>query len=341
MWAGVTRGVRVAALVALAALASVEVPAPTAAAVTPAAPAEEKRRLLWRKLEVQVQETARQLDGVPGVAIEDLTTGEKILVNPDELFPQASTIKIAVLAELYHQDQQAAGGMTGKSRLTDPYVVRSEDVVQDSDILAGLTPGVTKVTNRDLATMMVAVSDNGATNVLIDRVGMDDVNALLDSAGLQKTRLRRKMMDVAAAKAGRENTVTTRELATLLAKLQAGELLDAAHTDGCLRALATPKESYLRLPEGTRYASKTGSLEGVRGEAGIVYATDALASKAKIVTVEYDGGRARARQPLVRYPVMRISASSEGAKRFDLHLDSTEARQVFARAGFGVPSPPK
>ena len=87
-------------IVALAALASVEVPAPTSAAVTPAAPAEEKRRLLWRKLEVQVQETARQLDGVPGVAIEDLTTGEKILVNPDELFPQASTIKIAVLAEL-------------------------------------------------------------------------------------------------------------------------------------------------------------------------------------------------------------------------------------------------
>ena len=74
--------------------------------------------------------------------------------------------------------------------------------------MGGLTPGVTKLTLRDLATMMVAVSDNSATNVLIDRVGMDNVNALMTSLGLQHTLLRRKMMDLKAAGEGRENVST-------------------------------------------------------------------------------------------------------------------------------------
>src|SRR5206468_7579596 len=116
-----------------------------------------------------------------------------------ELFPQASAIKNAVLAELYHQAQQ------GKFKLTDLYTVESSDLVPDSDIMNGLTPGVTRITLGDLATMMVAVSDNAATNVLIDRVGMQNVNAMLDSLGLTHTRLRRKMMDLQAAKEGREN----------------------------------------------------------------------------------------------------------------------------------------
>jgi beta-lactamase class A len=262
--------------VAVAFVAPARVSAQAAAAVTPAAPAEEKRRVLWRKLEMQVQETARQLDGVPGIAVEDLTTGEKILVNPDALFPQASTIKIAVLAELYHQDQQAAGGASGKSRLTDPYVVRAEDVVQDSDILAGLTPGVTRLTNRDLATMTVAVSDNGATNVLIDRLGMEDINAFLDGLGLRATRLRRRMMDLKAAREGRENVSTPREMMTLFEAIRAGKVFDEARTADFWKMLSTPKSSALRrgLPDGVVAANKTGSLEGVRNDCGLVFAPE-------------------------------------------------------------------
>ena len=94
------------------------------------------------------------------------------------MFPQASSIKIAVLAELYRQAQ------AGKLKLTDLYTVQANDLVPDSYIMGGLTPGVTRITLRDLATMMVAVSDNSATNVLIDRVGMENVNALMDSLGL-------------------------------------------------------------------------------------------------------------------------------------------------------------
>ena len=76
--------------------------------------------------------------------------------HEDEVFAQASSIKITVLANLYLQAQQ------GKLKLTDLYTVQSSDLVPDSDIMGGLTPGVTRLTLRDLATMMVAVSDNSA-----------------------------------------------------------------------------------------------------------------------------------------------------------------------------------
>ena len=169
-----------------------------------------KQRSLWTKLESSIADVDRGLDGVLGVAIEDFSTGQKFLLRADSVFPQASSIKIAVLAELYSQDQQSAHGMAGKAKLTDLYTMQPADLVADSDIMGGLTPGVTRITNRDLATMMVAVSDNSATNVLIDRLGMENINALLDTLGLHNTRLRRKMMDIKAAAEGRENISTPR-----------------------------------------------------------------------------------------------------------------------------------
>ena len=144
-----------------------------------------KQQVLWQKLETKIADIDRNLDGVMGVAIEDLTSGQKFALRGDDVFPQASSIKTAVLAELYRQAQ------SGKLKLTDIYTVQSSDLVADSSIMGGLTPGITRITLRDLATMMVAVSDNSATNVLIDRVGMENVNAMLDYLGLPHTRLRR------------------------------------------------------------------------------------------------------------------------------------------------------
>ncbi len=150
--------------------------------------------LLWKKLEARVAETADRIDGVMGVAILDLTDGRILLHNADRVFPTASSIKIAILLELYRQDQEAHSGAKEKSQLDDNYTFDPKDLVEDSRIMAGLTPGVTRVTNRDLAQFMVAVSDNAAANILIDRVGKDNVNAMLHGLGLSKTMLRRKMI---------------------------------------------------------------------------------------------------------------------------------------------------
>ena len=232
-----------------------------------AAPSLAKQKVLWQKLEADIQDVDRHLDGVMGLAIEDLTAGENVFLHEDEVFAQASSIKIAVLAGLYLQAQE------GKLKLTDLYTVQSSDLVPDSDIMGGLTPGVTRLTLRDLATMMVAVSDNSATNVLIDRIGMQNVNAMLDSLGLAHTRLRRKMMDLQAAKEGRENISTPREMMTLLAAIYRGKVLNKESTVDFFKMLSTNKESFIPrdLPTDLKIANKPGELEAVRNDSGIVF----------------------------------------------------------------------
>jgi beta-lactamase class A len=238
--------------------------APTSTAISPS---NGKQKILWQKLEASIQDVDQHLDGVMGVAIEDLTTGDHYLLHEDEVFAQASSIKITVLANLYLQAEQ------GKLKLTDFYTVQASDLVPDSDIMNGLTPGVTRVTLRDLATMMVAVSDNAATNVLIEHVGMQNVNNMLDSLGLAHTRLRRKMMDLEAAKQGRENISTPREMMTLLDAIYRGKLLNKGSTEDFFKVLSTNKDSWIPrdLPADLKIANKPGSLEAIRNDSGIVF----------------------------------------------------------------------
>ena len=96
---------------------------PTLAQCCPEKPTAEKRQALWQKLQEELTAIDKGLDGVMGLAVKDLTSGETFFIHGDEIMPQASSIKIAVLAELYLQAQQ------GKLKLTDEYVVRKEDLV--------------------------------------------------------------------------------------------------------------------------------------------------------------------------------------------------------------------
>jgi len=275
------------------------------------APATEKPKVLWQKLESTIHDVDQHLDGVTGVAIEDLKTGNQFFLNENEVFAQASSIKIAVLANLYLQAQQ------GKLKLSDLYTVQASDLVPDSDIMSGLTPGVTRVTLRDLATMMVAVSDNSATNVLIDRLGMDNVNAMLDSLGLKHTRLRRKMMDLDAAKQGRENISTPREMLLLLATIYRGKLLNKESTEDFFKVLSTNKDSWIPrdLPADVKIANKPGSLEGVRNDSGIVFVEGrpyVICVMTAFLTNERDGEQAISKISLAAWRMFdRLSRASE------------------------------
>ena len=208
-----------------------------------------------------------------GVAILDLTDGRILLHNADRVFSTASSIKIAILLELYRQDQEARAGAKGKAKLDDIYTFDPKDLVEDSQIMAGLTAGVTRVTNRDLAQFTVAVSDNAATNVLIDRVGMQNVNATLRSLGLTKTMLRRKMIDIAAARLGDENVATPQEMVRLLEMIYKEKALNKQATAEFIKQLSTLKQSYIPrlLPDNVQVANKPGDLEAVRNDSGIVY----------------------------------------------------------------------
>jgi len=270
-----------------------------------------KADVLWQKLESTIDDLDHHLDGVLGVAILDLGSGRKFLLHADEVFPQASSIKVAVLAELYHQAQ------TGKLKLTDLYSVQASDLVADSNLMGGLTPGVTRVTLRDLATMMVAVSDNSATNVLIDRVGMENVNLLMDSLGLMHTRLRRKMMDLKAAGEGRENISTPAEMMALFEDLYRGKILNPEMTADFFKVLSTHKESFIPrdLPEGLKIANKPGELEGVRNDSGVVFIENrpyVICAMTTYLRHERDGEEAITRISAAAYGMFdRLARASE------------------------------
>jgi beta-lactamase class A len=270
-----------------------------------------KQQVLWQKLETDIADIDHNLDGVMGVAIENLASGQKYLLRENEVFPQASSIKIAVLAELYRQADQ------GKLKLTDMYTVKSSDLVADSRIMNGLTPGVTQLTLRDLATMVAAVSDNSAANVLIDRVGMANVNSLLESLGLTHTRLQRKMMDLKAASEGRENISTPAEMMALLENIYRGKVFNKSLTDDFFNILSIRKNSWIPrdLPEDLKVADKDGELEGVRTNSGIVF----LEKRPYIICVmttylrrERDGEEAISKISLVAYRMFdRLARASE------------------------------
>jgi len=249
-----------AVVIALAAgVAAAAPPAPAA----PAAPAD-KQGALWDKLRARVESVDRHLDGVLGLSVKDLKGGRTLEVRPQESFPQASSIKLAVLYELYRQAEE---GRINLAELTRPPMPR----VRGGGVLQELGAELT-LSWRDLAVLMMGWSDNAATNVLIEQLEMDAVNRRLDALGLRATRLRRLMMDLEAARRGNENVSTPTEMRQLAEAIYAGTGLAKERGRDLLAVAAVPKDSPFRvpLPEGLVVADKPGSLEGVRCVTAVV-----------------------------------------------------------------------
>jgi beta-lactamase class A len=223
--------------------------------------------ILHTKLDRKLQATANHLRGVMGYDLRDLTTGESFSDGASVVFPTASSIKLAILVTLLRQAQE------GKIALNQELTVHRNQTVGGSGILYMLGDGMVHLSWRDLATFMVVLSDNSATNILIDRVGMDNINSESRRLGLAHTLLQRHMMDLKAAQAGRENVSTPRELSELLLKVYGRQALDSAQTKEYFRILSLPKDSefHSALPQDVTIADKPGSLPGVRCDAGMVF----------------------------------------------------------------------
>jgi len=240
------------------------------ASASPAAPTESRfPAILDAKFQAAVRDIEAGLDGILGLALKDLKTGKTFLINEREVFPQASSIKIAILLEAFKQAEE------GRLQLDEFIALEESRKVAGSGVLYYLGRPSLRLSVHDTAVLMVVLSDNTATNLLIDKVGMEAVNRRLDVLGLAKTRLRRKMMDLKAAAEGRENVSTPIEMMTLLEKLWKGDVLKEPYRKDLLEILTIPKDSPLRagVPEGIAVAEKPGELEAVRCDSGIVQLT--------------------------------------------------------------------
>ena len=226
-----------------------------------------QRALLAEKMRSELRRIADETHGVVGAQVLDLTTGDRIGVNDTLVFPQGSTIKVPLLIELYHQ--AAAGQLDLATRVS----VRAADRTGGDGLLQHLGDGTSEISLGDLAVFMITVSDNTATNLLIDRVGMDRVNAMLRELGVPQVKMQRKMIRPKDSAVGNENIATPAAAATIMAKIARCEL--PVPKDRCAalrRLLEIPKGGPIEasVPEGVRVAWKPGDIEGVNTMWGLV-----------------------------------------------------------------------
>lgn len=233
----------------------------------PVAAQEQHVRVLTGKFEARLAEIAREVPGVMGIAVVDLATGERLGVHEELVFPQGSAIKIPVLLELYRQAE------AGALELHERVRVDAADQVGGSGILQSFGDGTSQLSLRDLAVLMINLSDNTATNLLIDRVGMQNVNRTMQELGLTRTKLQRKMIRPEDSARGNENLSTPAEATRLMARIARCELpITAEHCADLRTILEIPKGGTLSapIPSGVPVAWKSGSITGVNNAWGIV-----------------------------------------------------------------------
>ncbi len=223
------------------------------------------RDILWRKMDHELV-TACHVTGVLGYHLEDLTTGLVSEFRQNVVFPTASAIKIAVLLGI------AAKVHSNVLNWDDRFTTSNFAKVGGSGILSVAKYPIS-ISLWDLASFMVSLSDNTATNICIDLAGMEYVNGLMSRLGLCHTRLRRHMMDGNSVSLGLENTSTPKELSRLLTCIHRRNGVSDPVSADVLGLLELPKPGPFAdgLPENVRRANKPGTLNHVSVDAGIIY----------------------------------------------------------------------
>jgi beta-lactamase class A len=198
-------------------------------------------------LQARVEEAVRTLRGTMGVAARDLVTGETVFVNADVSFPTASVIKVAVMVEVFHQIAE------GRLKRDDVIVLEDKDKVDGSGVTQRLHGGLA-LTVGDLLDLMMTVSDNTATNLLIGRVGTANVDRRLVSYGLTRTKLFRPTFrdghpDVfpEEEKEFGLGVATPRELARLMELIAEGKVVDRAASEAMI-AIMTEQSVRIMIP---------------------------------------------------------------------------------------------
>ena len=213
-----------------------------------------------------------RLENIPGnlsLWLEDLDNGETLVQNPDSVHVAASVIKLGVMLAAFCAFE------TGTLDPGSLYRLKESDKVPSCGVLTYLHAGL-EVTYLDLVTLMIILSDNTATNVMIDILGIDAVNAALDEYGLSGIRLRRKMFDDEAAARGLQNTITARDVAAFFRLLYRKELVSPEASKQMLDLLLNQrlngKIPFFLHEAGIRVAHKTGEDDETSHDAGIIFA---------------------------------------------------------------------
>ena len=227
--------------------------------------------ILRAKFQSDLEAVVDDYEGVAALHILDLTSGDRWAIRDELEFPQASAIKVPILLELFRRAESAPGLLQKRVEMTD--AVRTGG----SGVLDVLTDGGSALSLEDYAIYMIVHSDNTATNVLIDELGMDAINRLSASLGAKHTLLQRKMIRPEQSALGNENLSTPRDAALIMERIANCDLpMSEAACKRVREILEIYKESYIRtpVPEDVPIAFKPGGIIGVATVWGIVGVPD-------------------------------------------------------------------
>ena len=225
-------------------------------------------------LDQRVRAEVAQFKGKVNLFAKNLDTGATYEFGGDERVPTASTIKIAVMVEAFARVAE------GKAKWTDELVLTKEKKVGGAGILQEFGDGL-RLTFRDGVTLMMVLSDNTATNLVIDVLTADAINLRMDSLGFKETRLMRRVFGGGESTEGKKEEnkrfglgrTTTREMVLIMEKLERGEVISPAASKEMLELMKREQgtngiwRGQWRLPKST----KSGALDALRSNVGIIY----------------------------------------------------------------------
>jgi beta-lactamase class A len=241
-----------------------------------------------------IEEIAAEVGGVVAVAARDIRRGQALDLRADERFPSASVIKVPILVELLARAQE------GDLRLDDHVTLQDAEKAPGSGVLSMMHAGL-ELTLEDLACLMITVSDNTASNMLIERLGCDRINARMVGLGLKQTRLERKFYDLEARDRGLDNWATAGELADLLVGIERRAVVSPA---ACEKMLAIMRKQQFDtkiprlLPPDTPVANKTGTISNASHDIGIIYSP---AGPLALAVLTRDAGDPAAAEGAIRH----------------------------------------
>ncbi len=252
---------------------------PAAQTTQPAATQATSRAAMDKAIRAEIS----RFKGEVGLFAKNLDTGETYGIRENERVRTASTIKVPIMVEVFGQVAE------GKLKWTDEIVVRDEDKVPGSGIIHEFSSGV-KLTLRDCTTLMIVLSDNSATNMILDRITADAVNRRMEALGFTVTRSMRKtigdgkgknLADLGWSRDGLKpenkgfgiGISTPREMVTLFEKLERGEVISPEASQEMIGILKRQqyRDGIGRTLKNVTVASKPGSLDHLRSDVAIVY----------------------------------------------------------------------
>jgi beta-lactamase class A len=227
----------------------------------------------WATVETVILD-AEGTDGVIGVAVRG-AGGELFARHGDRRFRAASTIKVPIMIETYRQIER------GALSLDDRHILSEEEFVPGSGVLGHLHPGL-ELTLADLLSLMISVSDNTTTNLILDRTGLDAVNATVQDLGMTNSVFGRRILGRLPNPGDPENWATPRDFALAIDAIVSGA---AAGPESCAAMLATLEQQgeirrisrFLSGP-GLRWGTKPGDLPGVINDVGFVASNQGMLS---------------------------------------------------------------